>query len=66
MTVDGSVEYNGPSDTWSGVVEAVHESLSTDAGTFDTVRSRTTLTSGEDAGAWTRQWISIDLGTVGA
>lgn len=55
---------SGPTDAWEGVVESTSESVTTAAGTFDCACSKTTLTQGTNAGGWTRQCVSKDLGVL--
>jgi hypothetical protein len=57
---DGETVYSGPSDTSNGVVQAVGESISTPAGSFSTIRSRVTLTSGDSAGGWVVRWLAME------
>ena len=54
----------GPSIPYEGRVESVNEMVTTPAGTFRCACSRTELTSGPNAGSWTRQCISIDRGVL--
>jgi len=53
-----------PTEPYDGVVDSTSESVTTGAGTFDCVCSTITITGGENAGAWTRQCISKDLGVL--
>ena len=46
------------------MVESTSENVTTEAGTFDCVCSRTDLTGGPNAGDWTRQCVSKDLGVL--
>jgi hypothetical protein len=64
ITTDPGGTITEPTEPLTGIVESVGESLTTDAGTFDCVRSKTTITGGPDEGDWTRQWISKDLGVL--
>jgi hypothetical protein len=53
-----------PTGSWEGEVEGVNQTLTTEAGSFQVVTSRTVITSGEDIGGWTRQSISIADGVL--
>ena len=64
LVVDRGLPVVGPTAAWDGVVEVIDERLTVTAGTFDAVRSKTTLTAGAEAGSWTRVWNSIEHGVM--